>query len=343
MALDPELRLTDSECRQLLAELFPSGFGGDDVLRELAPSGWAESPLFAIFHPTPEVVEAESQRMMRNLREVFGKKAASEDDEEESDEPSGEDPPTPGGEERNAASQTDPPVQIVPQRELRELVGRCLWDIFSDNHEVIAPDGRIVDLGSFRASAGFLAEVLNAELGLDGNLAQEREMARLKSMIGASVQDLMKNLEAEWEREAKIPREERGYDYMDFYCGTQMVGSRADLTPVYRSIFRRLRAAGCDWRYVFPRLQLVDLRPLKEQLDADREDSNPFDYDPSAAFEQEAERAEKDAEIAETRAQLDDSYREAVAAAQEAPPPRTVAAYRAEYGEWPEGWPPSVE
>jgi hypothetical protein len=199
-----------------------------------------------------------------------------------------------------------------------------------------------VDLGSFRASAGFLAETLNAELGLESELTQEREMSRLKNLIGVKPADLVAHLKAQWGQEDKIPREERGYDYMDFYCGTQMVGGRADLTGVYRFIFRRLRAAGCDWRYTFPRLHLVDLRPLGDAL-KERDESSKFDYDPSAAFAQEAERAEKDAEIAETRARLDDSYREAVAAAREGPPPLTVTAYRAEYGEWPEGWPPSVE
>jgi hypothetical protein len=339
MALDPELSLTHEECRQLLAELFPRGFGGDDVLRELAPAGWAESPLCAVFHPAPEVVEAESQRMLRNLREVFGRTSSSADDEEESGEPSDAD--------ASAPAATEPEEEIVPQRvdpqlELRELVGKCLWDLFSDNHEVVAPDGRIAHLGSFRAAGGFLAETLNAELGLDSELAQEREMSRLKNLIGVKPADLVAHLKAQWEQEDKIPREERGYDYMDFYCGTQMVGGRADLTGVYRFIFRRLRAAGCDWRYTFPRLHLVDLRPLGDAL-KERDESSQFDYDPSAAFAQEAERAEKDAEIAETRAQLDDSYCEAVAAAREGPPPLTVAAYRAEYGEWPEGWPPSVE
>ena len=51
----------------------------------------------------------------------------------------------------------DEPVD--PQREVRELVGRCLWDVFSDNHEVIAPDGREVHLGSWRGSGDFIADV----------------------------------------------------------------------------------------------------------------------------------------------------------------------------------------
>jgi hypothetical protein len=37
------------------------------------------------------------------------------------------------------------------------LVGQCLWNILSDNHEVLAADGRVLDIGSFRASGGFLA------------------------------------------------------------------------------------------------------------------------------------------------------------------------------------------
>lgn len=34
-----------------------------------------------------------------------------------------------------------------------KLLGLCLWDVFSDNHDVIAADGRVVHLGSFRGSA----------------------------------------------------------------------------------------------------------------------------------------------------------------------------------------------
>lgn len=44
----------------------------------------------------------------------------------------------------------------------------------------------------------------------------------------------------------------RGYDYMDFYMGTVWIADRADLTPVFTAIFRRLVAQGCDWRYIRP-------------------------------------------------------------------------------------------
>jgi hypothetical protein len=32
--------LTDVELRALFAQLFPDGFAGADVLREIAPEGW---------------------------------------------------------------------------------------------------------------------------------------------------------------------------------------------------------------------------------------------------------------------------------------------------------------
>jgi hypothetical protein len=50
------------------------------------------------------------------------------------------------------------PVEM--EREVRELVGQCLWDMFSDGHEVVGPAGRVLDLGSLRASGGFLADVV---------------------------------------------------------------------------------------------------------------------------------------------------------------------------------------
>src|SRR5260370_38868565 len=43
--------------------------------------------------------------------------------------------------------------------------------------------------------------------------------------------------------------------------GTIWVAQRADLTPVYRMIFRRLHRRRLDWNYHFPRLYAVDLRP----------------------------------------------------------------------------------
>jgi hypothetical protein len=45
---------------------------------------------------------------------------------------------------------------IAEQTNLAELVGRCLWDVFSDNHEVITRDGRLADIGSFRGASAFL-------------------------------------------------------------------------------------------------------------------------------------------------------------------------------------------
>ena len=40
-----------------------------------------------------------------------------------------------------------------------------LWDLFSDGHQVIATEDRVLDLGSFRVSGAFLAEILNRQRG----------------------------------------------------------------------------------------------------------------------------------------------------------------------------------
>ncbi len=44
-------------------------------------------------------------------------------------------------------------------------MGRCLWDVFSNNHDVIASDGRLVGIGSFRGAGDFIAELLSRECG----------------------------------------------------------------------------------------------------------------------------------------------------------------------------------
>jgi len=42
-----------------------------------------------------------------------------------------------------------------------EILGRALWDIFSNNHSVVDIGGTAYHLGSFRASGDFIARVLN--------------------------------------------------------------------------------------------------------------------------------------------------------------------------------------
>jgi hypothetical protein len=265
--------------------LFPHGFAGPDVLQELAPGGWESSPLLAVFHPTVDQLYEETLQMQRNLASL-----------RRPDDPRPL-PPEPTREEI-AGDYREHPIEV--EAEVRELVGQCLWDIFSDSHEVIAEeDGRVLDLGSFRYAGEVLADVANRQTGT------------------------------------------RQYDYMNFYLGTSWVSRRADFTPVYAMIFRRLRRHGLDWIYHFPRVYAIDFRPLKEALDQERE-PEWLNYSPSEALAKEEERKEHDRELAEFRESLDAGYREAVEEALNAPPPPTVRAYQAVYGQFPRGWPPEA-
>jgi hypothetical protein len=49
-------------------------------------------------------------------------------------------------------------------QEVARSIGDGLWSIFSDNHRVVAPDGRFVSLGSWRGSGDTIAEFLNARV-----------------------------------------------------------------------------------------------------------------------------------------------------------------------------------
>ena len=284
--IDDALQLDQSECLDLLDRLFPHGPSGADVRREIAPGGWENSPLKAVFHPSAGQVPVET------------------------------------------------PVDA--DREVRELVGLCLWDVFSDNHDVAAPDGRRADLGSFRGSGATIAEWVNSRLGHppEPELSVEQEVAALMEK-----DRVMREAMASGDYSALMVRPERGgvrvYEYVDFHLGSGTIGGRADLSPVWRLIFRRLRGLGCDWTYSFPRVGVVSFaRP--------EADDDPTSYDPSAAFAAGQEREAKERETAELRERLDESYRDSVAAARRGPPPELVLAYRAEYGELPEGWPPEV-
>lgn len=124
------------------------------------------------------------------------------------------------------------PGDLEPET-IVELLGRALWDIFSDNHAVVDSEGTAYDLGSFRSSGDFIARILN-------------------------------------ERYPWLPQR---CGYLDFYMGGALLRGRVDLTPFHRWVFSRLRATGCDWVYSFPRLHIIDLsgpaQALDDELDYD--------------------------------------------------------------------------
>ena len=320
-------RYDDTELHAEFVALFPNGWAGADVMRELAPEGWPASPLAAVYHPTAEQVYEETVRMQRNLG-ILGRRP---------DAPPS--PPEPTLEEI-VAEHVDSPVE--PDRELQELVGRCLWDVFCDNHDVLADDGRMLDLGSMRAGGGFLAEVVNKQDGPKPATRPEPPEFLMKMMRGDAPQD--EKTAAFMAEMIKEMVGDGGYTYLDFYMGTSMASGRADLLPVYAMIFRRMYARGMDWKYHFPRLYAVDMRPLKKQLDEQQKGDEPewAGYDPSAAFEEDVEETKKDEEIAKLRESLDEGHQQAVEAAKDQPPPATVRAYELVYGAFPEGWPPEA-
>ena len=59
------------------------------------------------------------------------------------------------------AGPDDAARELSPEQSAVEILGRGLWDIFSDNHAVVDTVGTEYDLGSFRGSADFIAESIN--------------------------------------------------------------------------------------------------------------------------------------------------------------------------------------
>ncbi len=323
---DDKPEFTEDELHAEFAALFPHGWAGPDVLAELAPAGWADSPLAAVCHPSAAQLYEEQVRMRRNMATFPGRKP---------DAPPM--PPEPTLDEVTA-EYADSPIEA--ERECQELVGRCLWDVFSDNHEVIADDGRWLHLGSGRGSGGFLSKILNAQGGPPPTPKPDLS-GMLDGLFPPSDDPNVRAFMADMRKEMVG---DGGYTYLDFYMGSIHVSDRADLTPVYEMIFRRLRTRGHDWKYHFPRLYAVDFRPLKKQLDEQAREGEPewAGYDPAAALDEEQEENKRDEELAVLRESLDDAHREAVEQSIDTEPPAVVRAYTAVYGEFPDGWPPEA-
>jgi hypothetical protein len=143
-----------AELLVLFDRLFPRGFAGQDVLDEIAPEGWERSPLVACFHPSIERLFEERLLMHRHLEELRHLCRRRDDSATNvsAPEPTLED-----------VRKEYEPSPVEQDAEVTELVGLCLWDTFSDNHEVIAADGRLADIGSFRGAGAFIDEYLTGD------------------------------------------------------------------------------------------------------------------------------------------------------------------------------------
>jgi hypothetical protein len=206
------------------------------------------SPLLACFHQSVQQLFEERRMLHRNLeewRQLAGRRRG---------EPAVQSRPEPTLEDVRRAYEPSP---VNEEEELTELVGLCLWDVFSD-HDVIAADGRLADIGSFRGAGRFLDEYLTRDQESCGEA-----------------------------------------DYLRFYMGTIWISRRADLTPVYAMIFRRLKAVGADWVYHFPELAIVELRSVDEALDG-----GVGEYSVSRAAVAELEAQRRRAEVERFRAEL---------------------------------------
>lgn len=292
-------QLTDSECLDFLRSLFPEGVKNAAVISELCPDGWEQSHLFACFHPGPERLFEEHRNLCRNFRRLSEHRKQAD--------PTNETMPSDECATLEEYLVKYPPEAVALSSEAEmdepaELIGLCMWDVFSDNHDVIAADGRVVDLGSFRGSGGMIADFFDTA-PWTSNGSEEPWSA--------------------WDRS----------DYMRFYMGTCWIAGRADLTPVYRLIFRRIQSVHADWRYSFPRLHVVDFGAVRS-TDA------PGDYDPSKAFAEEQNEQERAARTRRLQRELDDSATRAMREARSKEPPETVQAYQSVFGRFPAGWPP---
>jgi hypothetical protein len=245
-------RHPEAACVKLFERFFINAQG---LLAEFAPEGWEKSPLFFIFHPTPQQQYEEALRIHKNMSSLL----RHADKQDEPDEPKLAD-----------FLNQKQEKEANPVEEIINIIGHCLWDIFSDNHDIISANGKVYDLGSFRGSGGFIAEYINNH----------------------------------------FPEISSRYDYLDFYMGSIFVQDRADLTPVYQWIFKHLRSLECDWIYSFPRIYAISFdkteteeppdplaydpnRALEEEFSKQekKEEADRLQQELEEAYEKEVEEA----------------------------------------------------
>jgi hypothetical protein len=192
---------SEAECVEILLRIFADN---QKLLNSIAPDGWKNSPFIHFFHPSPQQQLTQYETINKNLASLSKKRGKEIDMEHK----------------RLADFRMDNLENVNERGEFIQIIGNAVWDIFSDNHEVVAEDGKIYDFGSFRGSGYTIADFINEH----------------------------------------YPQPEGSLDYLDFYMGASLLRDRADILPFYRHIFRVLKADNCDWHYSFPKLGLVSFK-----------------------------------------------------------------------------------
>lgn len=187
-------------------------------------------------------------------------------------------------------------LKIEPADEQYEIVsifGDCIWNIFSNNHTIFNKNDESYDLGSWRGSGSFIADIIN-KLQLVSN---------------------------------------KSFDYIDFYMGGIFRHQRADLTPVYEFIFKKLKVKNLDWEYSFPRMGLISFNKVED------EKVDLANYKPEEALKKQLEKEQQQNETEKLQQQFDDMYNLEYEEARYKKPSQEVMAYYNVYHHYPKGHP----
>jgi hypothetical protein len=201
---DDYLRKNEAECTAILKDIFEDAL---NFYEYLVPAGWINSDYIHFLHPTPKQQFDEHKLITDNINSFLKKESIKIEDQVE----------------MNSFKQ-DELIDIHEFEEFLYILGLTVYDIFSNNHDVLGFDNKPYELGSMRGSGRFLAEFLNEN----------------------------------------YPSVEKKYEYIDFYMGTIWIKSRADLTPFYEFVFQKLKKSHCEWNYSFPRMYLIDTKNIFE-------------------------------------------------------------------------------
>lgn len=212
---DDQINKPDDECIDILKFIFKDA---EQCYFRMVPNGFKKSDLVLFLHPTPEQQYEEHIRMRDNINRLTKKSKQENEEIEISD------------------FKQDDLTDISEYDEFLYILGLSIYDIFSNNHEVIGNDNKIYDFGSFRGSGRFIADFFSDN----------------------------------------FPDNSKKYDYMDFYMGSIWIKGRGNLTPFYDYIFQKLKDFNCVWKYSFPRMHLIDPKTIFDTSNDDKlEDYKP--------------------------------------------------------------------
>jgi len=142
--------VSEKKVWKMFLKLFPNGLTSKEIFKALIPNGLKNSTFVLCYHPTDEIYYRQHIECTKNTSHLDVLCS------EKLNEPVKPKPIL----DYETVIKENKPTRIQTKLEMAQILGDCIWDVFSGNNEVFSNNGWIYHLGSWRGTGSFLSDYI---------------------------------------------------------------------------------------------------------------------------------------------------------------------------------------